>query len=448
MKLSLHNWSLYRVAAFAASVAGYGWIAYQFERTAFTELIGIAFILFMAFLLLIKVQTDIFSWLWIAIFFRLIFLASEPTLSDDYYRFIWDGKLWHQNESAYSSIPEHVGDSVKLEIDSDGELLKNMNSSAYFSVYPPLHQAVFWLAAFGKNTFQSIVILRLIVIAFDIALILMLIAILRKMQLPVKHAAIYALNPLVIIESTGNLHLEVIMMFFFVSGIWLLMLQKIRVSAAAMVASLLLKMTSAIYLPILFLKLKVRERIWWAGTIAVLVLITSYVLISVDEVMRISQSLDLYFRRFEFNASIYYVTREIGTWITGYNAIHFIGPILSVLSACIILFFSFSNRLHDWQGVFIALCKIGLVYLLFSTTVHPWYVIPLVVLMIPAGVIFPLVWSFLIILSYSVYSSTEYNENFYIIALEYFLLFTAVFLEFKWPERVRGFIFSTAGESQ
>jgi hypothetical protein len=448
MNLSLKKWSLYQIAALAVSAIGYYYFAYQFERTDFTELVGITFILFIAFFFLIKVKTGVFSWLFIALFFRLIFLFSEPPLSDDYFRFVWDGKLWHENLSAYSLTPEHVPDSVKLQIDSEGELLANMNSSGYYSVYPPLHQAAFWLAAFGKTTFQSIIILRLLVIAFDIALIFMLIAVLKEMHLPAGHAAIYAFNPLVIIESTGNLHLEVGMMFFFIVGIWLLIRQKPRLSAAAMAASFLLKMTSAIYLPILFLKLKVRERIWWAGTITVLILITSYILFSVDEVNRISQSLDLYFRRFEFNASIYYVVREIGTWITGYNAIHFIGPVLSVLSAGIILFLSFSNRLHDWRGIFITMSKIGLVYLLFSTTVHPWYVIPLLVLMIPAGVIFPLVWSFLIFLSYSAYNSAEYSENFILIALEYMLLFAAIFLEFKWPEKVRGFIFSTVDENR
>lgn len=448
MNLSLRNWSLYRIAGFAVSAISYYYLAYHFERTDFAELIGIAFILFIAFLLLIKVKKEIFSWLCIAILFRLIFLVSEPPLSDDYHRFIWDGRLWHQNESAYSLIPQHVPDSVKLQIDSEGELITNMNSSGYYSVYPPLHQAVFWLAAFGKTTFQYILIFRLLVIAIDIALIFVLIAILKEMQLPAKHAAVYALNPLVIIESAGNLHLEVIMMFFFVAGIWLLMRHKLKISAAAMAASFLLKMTSAIYLPILFLKLKVRERIWWAGTIAVLILITSYGLFSVDEINKISQSLDLYFRRFEFNASIYYVAREVGAFITGYNSIHFIGPMLSILSAVIIIFLSIISRLHDWREIFIALCKIGLVYLLFSTTVHPWYIIPLLVLMIPAGVVFPLIWSFLIFLSYSAYISVDYKESFILVALEYILLLTAVLLEFKWPEKVRGFIFSTSGENQ
>jgi alpha-1,6-mannosyltransferase len=433
--------------AVVVSAFGYYWIGYQVERTNFVELTFTCLILFLAFLVLIKVPKTIFNWLWIALIFRLIFLVAEPSLSDDYYRFIWDGRMWHAGENAYAIIPSNAPETTRLQIDSEEELLKGMNSPDYYSVYPPLHQAVFWLSAFGKSTIQSIVIIRILVIAFDIALIFMLIAVLKSMKLPSWHAAIYALNPLVIIESTGNLHLEIIMMFFFLAGVWLMMHQKVKLSAASIALSFLLKMTSAIYFPLLLLRLKLRGRFWWTGIIAIVVLSSLALLFSVHDLSNMSQSLDLYFRRFEFNASIYYVIRELGFWIAGYNVIQIIGPLLSVVSAGIILYLSFSVKLHHWQSMFITMCKIGLVFLLFSTTVHPWYIIPLLVLMIPAGVIFPLVWSFLILLSYSAYNSAEYHENFILIALEYFLLITAIFFELKWPEKVRAIIFSTSGEN-
>lgn len=447
MNFSKRSSDYWWIVAITASVLGYYWVGYQIERNNFVELIFICLLLFSAFLIFIKVPNGIFSWLWIALFFRLLFLIAEPTLSDDYYRFVWDGRMWHANQSAYASVPASVPDSILLQVDADGELLKQINSSNYFSVYPPMHQAVFWLSAFGKTTQQSIVIIRLILIAFDVALIFMLIAVLKLMQLPAKHAAIYALNPLVIIESTGNLHLEIIMMFFFIAGIWLIMQQKVKISAASFALSFLLKMTSAIYFPLLFFRMKSREKYWWAAIIATIVLGLFFLLLSFSDLNNISQSIDLYFRSFEFNASIYYIMREVGIWITGYNAIQIIGPILSVVSAIIILYVSFTAKLQDWRKVFRTICKIGLVYLLFSTTVHPWYVIPLLVLMIPAGVVFPLVWSLLIFLSYSAYGSVQYSENLIFITLEYVILFAVIFVEYKWPEKVRGLIFSTAGEN-
>lgn len=447
MKYLLRNSNFWWYVALAISLLGYYWVGYQVERASFIELFSICLILFSAFFILIKLPKAFFNWLWIAILFRMIFLVSVPSLSDDYYRFIWDGRLWHAGESAYSSTPSNLPDSIILEIDSEGELLREMNSPNYQSVYPPLHQAVFWLSAFGKTTQQSIVIIRLLVIAFDIALIFVLIAVLKLMELPPGYAAIYALNPLVIIEAAGNLHLETIMMFFFISGVWLMMKHKIIISSASIALSFLVKMTSAIYFPLLFFRLKLREKIWWAGIIAIVVVGSLALFLSLPELKNVSQSLNLYFRRFEFNASIYYALRELGIWISGYNKIEIIGPLLSLVSTIIILYLSFSGRMQNWRDTFFTMCKIGLIYLLFSTTVHPWYIIPLLILMIPAGVVFPLVWSFLIIISYHTYSSVDYSESLILTLLEYILLFTAIWVEYKWPEKVRGFIFSISDES-
>src|SRR5690606_17725745 len=63
-------------------------------------------------------------------------------------------------------------------------------------------------------------------------------------------------------------------------------------------------------------------------------------------VENLSSSLNLYFRRFEFNASLYYLLRQIGTLILGYNPIALIGPFLALVALLLILFFSWSGRIN------------------------------------------------------------------------------------------------------
>ncbi|MFT5673774.1 MAG: alpha-1,6-mannosyltransferase, partial [Polaribacter sp.] len=69
-------------------------VAYFLERTAFSKLTFLWFSLFGCFYLLMKSKTITFSNLvGISILFRLIFLFATPNLSQDFYRFIWDGRM-------------------------------------------------------------------------------------------------------------------------------------------------------------------------------------------------------------------------------------------------------------------------------------------------------------------------------------------------------------------
>jgi hypothetical protein len=55
----------------------------------------------------------------------------------------------------------------------------------------------------------------------------------------------------------------------------------------------------------------------------------------------------------------------------------------------------------------IAMLLIWTVYLFMATTVHPWYVIPVVFLGMLTGNVYPLVWSFVVVMSYHFYGRTS-----------------------------------------
>jgi hypothetical protein len=63
-----------------------------------------------------------------------------------------------------------------------------------------------------------------------------------------------------------------------------------------------------------------------------------------------------------------------------------------------------------------------MVYLLMSTTVHPWYITPLVALAVFTDYRFPIAWSMLVMVSYAGYSVNGYTENIYLVIAEYSLL--------------------------
>ena len=72
-------------------------------------------------------------------------------------------------------------------------------------------------------------------------------------------------------------------------------------------------------------------------------------------------------------------------------------------------------------------------YYFTATTVHPWYIATLLLLSLFTNYKFPLVWSFVIVLSYSAYTLNGFNENLCIVSLEYLIVY-GVFLWEVWRQ--------------
>ena len=149
---------------------------------------------------------------------------------------------------------------------------------------------------------------------------------------------------------------------------------------------------------------------------------------SMEFINNYSKTVGLWFNNFEFNASIYYILRAIGYSITGYNEIGIIGKILPLISVLVILGFSVLKKNNSIPKLSTSVLLVFTIYLFLSTTVHPWYIATLVMLCIFTNYRYPLIWSVVILLSYLSYlgiGTADKSENLWIIALEYFVVFSA-----------------------
>ena len=140
---------------------------------------------------------------------------------------------------------------------------------------------------------------------------------------------------------------------------------------------------------------------------------------------------DLYFRKFEFNASFYFVLRWIGYQFSGYNLIKYIGPILGL----VVVFLNVNKARTLTSYSLASFMKYALfgwtLYLLFSTTVHPWYVISLLFFTLFLNVRFTMLWSYLIFMTYVNYSGLVYSENYWFVFFEYLILGLFMINEYK-----------------
>ena len=372
----------------------------------------------------------------IGIVFRLVLLFSIPNLSDDYYRFIWDGELVSSGNNPYKFKPvDQMFASPKDEINLKDRVYYKLNSKEYYSVYPPVDQGVFGLVAYasGNNSFQFIVLLRLLLIGFDIGVILILAKLLKWFNKKRELVVLYALNPLVVTELTGNLHFEGVALFFMLTSI-LFIIQKRHIQAGLLYAlAICAKLVPLLLLPFFIFRIQWKPLVVFYSVIAGLTIVLFLPFSDVNLLETMGSSIGLYFNSFEFNGSIYYLFREIGFQIYGYNQIENIGTIgqgIVLISSIMILIKSRETK--DFKSLFTYFVWILLIYYSVASIVHPWYIIYLLTFSILTNLKFPLIWSFVIVLSYYAYKDIgTVEENYWLIGVEYIILLFAIIWDLK-----------------
>ncbi|MGB3075777.1 MAG: hypothetical protein WBB36_10680 [Chitinophagales bacterium] len=421
--------------------------------------------------LLLNRKSDLQMLLAAAIVFRLVFLFSMPSLSDDYFRFAWDGFMWTHGENPFTIIPSAYLQESGPQPDYLMELFNGMNSPKYYTVYPPVCQFIFGISAqlFPSNLSGTVIVMRTFCIAAETGTIILLLKILAHFNLPRRNVLLYALNPLVIMEGSGNLHFEVIMIFFLVLAIYLLIqathyikpveepfsffspkqtalitkeqskntaYQQSRITRRKMIYSAL-SFSAAIsvkVIPLLFLSFLIRRLKWKHSLLYFFITGFFFLLLLIpflnqQLLTQWGSSLQLYFQHFEFNASIYYVVRWIGFQFVHYDIVRQAGPWLAVITFISILFFAVKEKENSWKFFFHAIQWSLTIYLLLATTVHPWYIIPLVMCSVVTGYKYPLVWSLFIALSYATYQTIPYQENLALVAIEYAAVIVVLIFE-------------------
>ncbi len=380
----------------------------------------------------------------LAITFRLTLWFMIPNLSDDFFRFIWDGQLLTKGFSPYQYLPtdfieKFPQEKYLMEQVYNGEIKhfpNGMNSKNYYSVYPPLQQILFALPAFfAKNNFYSnVILLRLIIIVGEIALILLMVRWLRRLNLSEHLVSLYALNPLVIFEITGNLHFEGWTIFLFLSSLYLLKQKKTKTAGIVYALAILVKLIPLIFLPFFFFQLTKKNLLVFYGFTALTLMFFSMLFFpSFAWLVHLMTSVGLYFNQFEFNASFHYLFRAVGFALVGYNPIGVLAKIIPLMTLFAILALYYRLRkMRNPKDHFIAFALALLIYYALATTVHPWYVVYFVALGVFTPYRFPFLWSLAVLLSYTAFSEIgSVQEQLHFIALEYLILLIAVCLDFK-----------------
>lgn len=189
-----------------------------------------------------------------ALLFRLVLFFSQPSLSDDIHRYLWEGYLQNQGVNPYEFAPQ----APELEPLRNDSWLRVNNKDAS-AIYPPVLQIVH---AVGFMLFRSVWGLKLLFLSSEVALIWVL---LRLLSLYGRHRGdiiFYAWNPLVVVEIAGSGHHDVsVVTLLLAAALFTLTAQRGK-ALLALAGAILCKLYPVASLPFFLKRLPWRHLVW------------------------------------------------------------------------------------------------------------------------------------------------------------------------------------------
>ena len=405
------------------------YLGYIPEQSDFNQIIASATMAFLGYgLLAFYFKPSVKMIFLVGVGIRVVLIYAFPNLSDDIYRFLWDGQLTGLGLNPYGYLPSELNGSV---VGLNATLFEKMNSPDYYTIYPPFAQLIFYISTwFSEDIFRMSLVIKFFFLLAEIFTFLGLIKVLEALKMDVSKVSIYFLNPLIIVEGMVNLHFEIIMIVFLVWSLYFIFVRQNLIKGAFLFAlSISAKLLPLMFLPYFFFKMSGKKRInFFTYGLMFLLVIFSPIIFGLD-FKNFGLSIDLYFQKFEFNGGIYYLLRYLGRLLTGYNQIQIIGPLLGLIAMILIVSRAYKSR-HLKLKAFINFAFFAfLCYLFLTTTVHPWYLCIPVLFSVAVKWRFAVIWSFLIFCTYINYSYDPYLENLWIVTIEYILVFGWVIYE-------------------
>ena len=177
---------------------------------------------------------------------RLVLLLSEPTLSSDIYRYVWDGRVQAAGINPYRHVP--AADALATLRDSD--VWPHINRADYaVSIYPPGAQFVFLAVT---RVGESVLAMKFGLLLFEAAGISVIIALLRRLGKPSTCVAAYAWHPLPVWEIAGNGHVDAAMMALLLAGLLLFVHGRMLIAGVLITLGALIKPLAVLILPVLW----------------------------------------------------------------------------------------------------------------------------------------------------------------------------------------------------
>ncbi len=201
-------------------------------------------------------RTAVVAVLALAVVLRLASVSTKAPLSDDLYRYAWDGTVQSAGIDPYRYPPD-AGQLRGLREDwlwppalADQPRQTLLNRPNVPTIYPPVAEAWFWLEHQLVPLSARDQGYELAGLGLDLGVLAALLALLRRAGRDPRAVAVYALAPLAVLEAVQNAHVDVLAVLF-VLGAVAAGARRPVLSAAALTGAVLVKVYPALLLPLL-----------------------------------------------------------------------------------------------------------------------------------------------------------------------------------------------------
>ena len=310
----------------------------------------------------------------LALLFRLTMWWSPPTLSDDIYRYIWDGRVQLAGINPYQYAPNAVAVAPLRDA-----LYDKINHAEISTVYPPLSQLFFRLVC---AVHPSVGAMKLALILVECGLIVLLVGILGQRGMERQRVLFYAWNPLPLVEVAGSGHIDVLGVFLLFLGLYWLAAGRRVAAVWALSGAFLAKLVPLLALPIFWrqmggaanggwralLQLSGRGALLWFAVLG-----AAGFLLFAAAGGQLLAGLQTYVLKWRFNDAIFsvvYAVLKRPGWEWDDEALMASKQLLGGVLTLVILWATL-RRADPYKAVLVILGA----YVLFSPTFHPWYLL-------------------------------------------------------------------------
>ncbi len=348
-------------------------------------------------------------------------LFTIPTLSDDVYRYIWDGRIQKAGINPFTTFP------AEKELNSlrDTNIYPKLNSKNKYDPYQPVAQLFFLLVQNIKP--DSVLFMKFMLVLFDVGSIFLIVMILRKLNISLSRVLIYAWCPLVIIEIGHSGHIDGLIVFFLVAAILARIADRPILTGIMLGLAVPIKLYPIFLIPAFFKKWEYKLPLVFFTTLGIVYL----------PYLRAGWQVFRFIFNFQegpqFNAGLrYFFHHFLGGFSLDTDRIFLVFSLIIVVLVSIIVLLRKEKNDYDF---IIKIFIISAVFIVFMPFLVGWYllfIIPLLCLKTSPGFLY---LSGAIMLSYLFYAYDPWQIPGWVRSIEYIPFYLLIFIEIVWLKR-------------
>ncbi len=313
------------------------------------------FIYFIVIGLLIRISVSFFS-------------GDISYLSDDVYRYIWEGKLVTNNYNPYIVSPE---DMLSTPL-ADSTIYPKINHPWHVTIYPPISQYLFAISyIIGGDSLSGF---KLLALLFELLSLLLMYYFVKIYRLPDWSFLIYLFSPFIIIEFLFSNHLDIFGLPFLVGALILLKDYKKHIYTLSLLLAIgvLIKFYILFFIPFIFFFFGAKEKLKFIITFTITILLL-YLPFILSSGFNVFGSLLVYLDKWQYNGSIYLLLKQIFSQETA-RYIFFAVFFCSYIPLLLLKRFKNNPMLQSFI--------IFGVYIILTPTIFNWYLLWIIPFMI------------------------------------------------------------------